>query len=70
MLAIKQISQMSSTERLAAMELLWESFARDGIDYPSPAWHAPALAARSKIIDSDEAAWLTVDELQARLMSR
>jgi hypothetical protein len=52
------------------MELLWESFAKEGIDYPSPDWHASVLAARSEIIASGGAAWLTVDELQARLMSR
>lgn len=66
MLAKDQISRMSSAERVATMELLWESFAREGIDYPTPA----ILAARSELIDSDKAVWLTVDELQARLMSR
>lgn len=70
MLAMDQISRMSSAERLAAMELLWESFGNDGIDYPSPDWHVQVLAARSEIIDSDKATWLTVDELQARLMHR
>lgn len=52
------------------MELLWDSFVRDGVDYPSPNWHETVLAARKGIIDSNEASWLTVDELQARLMSR
>jgi len=70
MLAMDQISRMSSAERLATMELLWESFAKEGIDYPSPDWHGTILAARSELIDSDRAAWLTVDELQARLMNR
>jgi putative addiction module component (TIGR02574 family) len=70
MLAMDQISRMSSAERLATMELLWESFAKEGIDYPSPAWHGPILAARSELIDSDKADWLTVDELQDRLMNR
>jgi len=61
---------MSSSERVEAMELLWESFFRDGIDYPSPDWHSPILAERSEIIESGKANWLSVDELQARLMSR
>ncbi len=67
---MEEISRMSSAERVATMELLWESFAKEGIDYPSPDWHASVLAARSEISDSCEAAWLTVDELHARLMSR
>lgn len=70
MLAKEQISRMSSSECLEAMEFLWQSFANDGIDYPSPEWHAGVLAGRSEIIDSGKATWLTVDELQARLMKR
>jgi len=70
MLAMEQISRMSSCERVEAMELLWESFSKEGIDYPSPDWHGKVLAERSEMIESDKATWLTVDELQTRLMSR
>lgn len=70
MLAMEQISRMSSSERVEAMELLWESFSKEGIDYPSPDWHGKVLAERSEMIESGNATWLTVDELQARLMSR
>lgn len=70
MLAMDQISRMSSRERVEAMELLWESFSKEGIEYPSPDWHGKVLAERSEIIDSAKATWLSVDELQARLMSR
>jgi putative addiction module component (TIGR02574 family) len=67
---MEQISRMSASERVEAMELLWESFSKEGIDYPSPDWHGDVLAKRSEIIESGDATWLTVDELQARLMSR
>ena len=70
MLAKEQISRMSSSERVEAMELLWESFSTEGIEYPSPDWHGKVLADRSEIIDSGKATWLSVDELQARLTSR
>lgn len=70
MLAKEQISLMSSSERMEAMELLWESFSTEGIDYPSPDWHGKVLAVRSEIIDSGKATWLSVDELQARLANR
>ena len=52
------------------MELLWESFSKEGIDCPSPDWHGKILAERSDTIDSGMATWLSVDELQARLISR
>jgi putative addiction module component (TIGR02574 family) len=70
MLVMEQISRMSSSERLEAIELLWESFSKEGIDYPSPDWHGKVLAERSEMIESGKATWLSVDELQARLMSR
>ena len=70
MLAVEQISRMSSTERVEAMELLWESFTKEGIDYPSPDWHSKVLADRSEIIESGKATWLSVDDLQARLKNR
>ncbi len=67
MLAMEQISRMSSSERMETMELLGQSFANEGIDYPSPDWHGKVLAERSEIIDSGKATWLSVDELQVRL---
>jgi len=70
MLAMDQISQMSSSERMEVMELLWESFSKDGIDYESPSWHAEILEERSELIHSGNANWLSVDELQARLIAR
>jgi hypothetical protein len=70
MLVKEQISRMSSSERMQVMELLWESFSTEGIDYPSPDWHGKVLAERTEIIDSAKAVWLSVDELQTRLMSR
>lgn len=70
MLAKEQIFRMSTGERLEAMELLWESFAAEGIDYPSPHWHGKVLDERSNIIASGNATWLTIDELQSRLSNR
>ena len=70
MLAMQQISQMSSNERVEAMDLLWVSFAKEEIDDPSPDWHARVLVERSAIIESGKATWLSVNELQTRLMSR
>ena len=70
MLAAEEIAEMSPAERLSTMEQLWASFARDGIDYPSPDWHAKVLEERAELIDSGEATTMTVDELQARLQNR
>jgi len=40
---------MSAAERLAAMDLLWDSLLRDGADLPSPHWpNRPQGAAISE----------------------
>ena len=61
---------MSFSERFEAMELLWDFFSEEGINYPSPDWHGKVLVECSELIDSGNATWLSVDELQARLMSQ
>ena len=47
-----EISQMSVEERVALMEALWESFDRDNLDYPVPAWHEEILKQRAQKDDS------------------
>lgn len=66
MLVAEEISRMSKEERLAAMELLWDSFSRDGIEMASPSWHGDLLGERLQIADSTAAEWLTLDELEGR----
>ena len=70
MLAMQQISQMSSSDRVEPMELVWKSFATEGIVYLSPDWHGRVLAERSGIIESGKTTWLSVKGLQPLLMSR
>ena len=61
---------MTMEERVEAMEQLWDSISREDVSLASPAWHEPILGERARLADSDEATWLGLDELQARLMSR
>jgi hypothetical protein len=70
MLAEQEITRMTAIERVEAMELLWESFSKEGIDYPSPGWHGKVLRERAGIIENGKGIWLSVDELQARLTTR
>ena len=70
MLAAEDVSRMTMEERVEAMELLWESISREGDSLASPAWHQSVLAERSRLADADDAEWLGLDELQARLLKR
>lgn len=70
MLAEQEISRMTALERVEAMEMLWQSFSKEGIEYPSPEWHGEVLGNRAELIKNGNVTWLSVNELQARLTSR
>ena len=70
MLAAEEIAQMSRSERLETMELLWQSLTPDPALTPSPAWHQPFLEDREAVLQSGHAEWLSMEDLQRRLVQR
>jgi hypothetical protein len=40
------IDQMTTAEKLRALEAIWESLCRKPDDVPSPSWHAETLRSR------------------------
>jgi putative addiction module component (TIGR02574 family) len=69
MIEPSQIEKMSVTERLQAMDQLWDSLNRSGDEVPSPDWHQDVLADRKARVQSGEAKFLTLAELRSRLRS-
>ncbi len=69
MIDSSQIESMSVTERLQAMDQLWDSLTRDGDEIPSPGWHQELLADRKARVQRGEAKFLTLDQLRSRLRS-
>ena len=67
MLAAAEIQTMSLTERLQAIEMLWDSIASSPDQVQSPAWHESVLSERLKKIEAGEGKFLTLDELKDRL---
>jgi len=67
MLESAQIREMSMTERLQALEQLWDAVCREEADLQSPAWHAEVLADRKARAARGEAQFLTLDQLKTRL---
>ncbi len=51
---------MSVTERLQAMDQLWDSLTRDGDEIPSLDWHQEVLADRKARAQRGEAKFLTL----------
>ena len=69
MIDSSEIERMSVTERLQAMDQLWDSLTRDSDEIPSPEWHQEVLADRKARAQRGEAKFLTMDQLRSRLRS-
>lgn len=69
MMESSEIEKMSVTERLQAMDQLWDSLNRCGDEIPSPDWHQDVLADRKARALRGEAKFLTLAELRSRLRS-
>jgi putative addiction module component (TIGR02574 family) len=69
MIELSELDRMSVTERLQAMDQLWNSLNRCGEEIPSPDWHQDVLADRKTRAQSGEAKFLTLDQLRSRLRS-
>jgi putative addiction module component len=69
MIELSQIESMSVTERLQAMDQLWDSLRRSGEEIPSPEWHQDVLADRKARAQRGEAKFLTLAQLRSRLRS-
>jgi hypothetical protein len=63
----KEVSRLSKTEQLQAMEWLWASLSKKPEEIESPKWHGEVLAARKAKADSGEAQFLSVSQLKERL---
>ncbi|AJF06499.1 addiction module protein [Geoalkalibacter subterraneus] len=48
---ILEVEKMNKTERLQAMEELWDSFLREENELDSPQWHQDILEKRNFICD-------------------
>jgi putative addiction module component (TIGR02574 family) len=63
----KEISELSTAQRLEAMEALWASLAKDQQDIESPEWHRKVLDARQANVNAGKGEFLTVGLLKERL---
>ncbi len=69
MIDTRAIEKMSISERLQAMEQLWDALCRMKPGVASPDWHGAVLADRKARAKRGEAKFLTLEQVQARLQS-
>lgn len=66
MIAISDIKQMSVSERLQTIEILWNSLrSDDSVD--SCEWHGDVLRARKAKVEAGEGVFLSISQLRTRL---
>jgi putative addiction module component (TIGR02574 family) len=63
----EEVSRLSKSEQLQAMEWLWASLSKKPDQVESPEWHGDVLAARKAKVDSGEAQFLSIAQLKERL---
>jgi putative addiction module component (TIGR02574 family) len=59
------IKKMSTTERLQAMEALWDSLLHDQSEIESPEWHSDVLEERKSKIKTGKAEFISLEKLKA-----
>jgi putative addiction module component (TIGR02574 family) len=61
---------MSTSEKLALMERLWDDLSRRPEDVPSPQWHGDVLAERIAAVRDGRTSFVDWDEAKRRLRER
>jgi len=61
---VLEVDKMNKTERLQAMEELWDSFLREDNELESPQWHQDILEKRSQKIEENEAEFIPLEALR------
>lgn len=61
---LSNIEKMSSSEKLQAMESLWDSLLDEKTALVSPQWHEQVLASRTTKIADGSAKFISLDTLK------
>ena len=61
------LDEMTTEDKLAAMERLWEDLCRNPESVPSPVWHEDVLLAREKQVQEGRAKFSPFDEVKDRI---
>jgi hypothetical protein len=61
------VKKMTPSQRVLAMEALWESMCQEGDDIESPDWHEQILSARRSRISDGKTGFVTLEQLREQL---
>jgi len=62
---IADVKKLTRTERIQAMEALWDSLLHDNEEMETPKWHEIILEERKSIIAEGKAKFISLKDLKA-----
>lgn len=68
--AVLPLDQMTTAEKLRAMEAIWADLTRNADSFESPAWHADVLREREQRIAEGKETFVDWDEAKRQLRER
>jgi hypothetical protein len=68
--AVLPLDQMTTEEKLRAMEAIWADLTRNADSFESPAWHADVLREREQRIAEGKETFVDWDEAKRQLRER
>ncbi|MCP4552960.1 MAG: addiction module protein [Bacteroidetes bacterium] len=63
------LNKMTITEKLVAMNQIWDDLMRSPDDIPSPEWHNEVLSARARRVKNGEAHFKDFESVKSELRS-
>lgn len=70
MIEAMEIEQMTLTQKLQTMELIWKSLSDNPEQLDSPHWHKTVLESRLAKVEAGKGKFLTLSQLRKRLAKR
>ena len=67
---VLDMGRLTRTEKLRAMEELWQDLSRADDEYPSPEWHGEVLREREEALNSGEDAFVSWEDAKKILRER
>jgi len=61
------LDQMSTSDKLRAIEEIWDDLSRTAKDIPSPAWHEDVLRARDDCVSEGSSKYLDWGEAKKNI---
>lgn len=61
------LDQMTTAEKLRALEQIWENLCRTPSEVPSPSWHSDVLQEREKRIQQGSSQFVDWSEAKQRI---